>query len=77
MSDSLPKMPKEQWNKCHAIIHGASGGAGAAGAIPLPLADTIPITGAQIGMIVSLGKVFDIEVSHSFDTPRVGWRVKP
>lgn len=52
--------------KCHAIIHSAAAGAGAIGAglAQIPLADSIPITTIQVGMIVSIAKVFDVELSE-------------
>jgi uncharacterized protein (DUF697 family) len=58
-------MPKELLTKCHAIIHSATVLSGAAGALPIPFSDAIPIGAAQITMIVSLGKVFKIPVSKS------------
>ena len=65
MSDELKKkrtiskkMPKDLNNKCHAIIHPAALAAGAAGAIPIPVADAIPITAIQAGMIIGIGKLF-------------------
>ena len=53
-------------DKCHAIIHGAAVAAGGIGAglAQVPLADTIPITGLQIGMIVSIAKVFGVELTE-------------
>lgn len=62
---SKVQMPQNIRNKCHAAIHTASSAAAAAGAIPIPVSDTIPITAAQISMIVALGKVFDVSVSES------------
>lgn len=57
-------MTPAQKAKCHAIIHATSAGAGVVSAIPfVNLADTIPITAAQIGMVVALGKVFDMKLS--------------
>lgn len=58
-------MPREMKNKCGAIIHTATAAAGAAGLIPIPVADTVPITGAQVAMIISLGKVFELTISES------------
>jgi uncharacterized protein (DUF697 family) len=58
-------MTDEQKKQCHIIIHTAALAAGAAGAIPIPIADAIPIGAAQITMIVSLGKVFGLTVSKS------------
>lgn len=58
-------MPKNLEQKCHIAIHSASATAAAAGAIPIPMSDAIPITTAQIGMIISLGKIFGITLSQS------------
>jgi uncharacterized protein (DUF697 family) len=56
------RIPKEYLVKCHAVIHSAALAAGAFGAIPIPIADAIPISAAQITMILSLGKVYDLAV---------------
>ena len=63
MSKSKTHMPKELEKKCRLIIHSATTTSAAAGAIPIPMSDAIPITGAQIAMIIGLGKVFDITLS--------------
>ena len=65
MRKSKVHMPKALEKKCHIAIHTATSAAAAAGAIPIPMSDTIPITAAQIGMIVSLGKIFDVRVSQA------------
>ncbi|MCM1237212.1 MAG: DUF697 domain-containing protein, partial [Ruminococcus flavefaciens] len=65
MGKSKVHMPKELEKKCHIAIHSATTAAAAAGAIPIPMSDAIPITAAQIGMIVALGKVFDITLSQA------------
>lgn len=65
MGKSKVDMRQSQKNKCHALIHSAAVAAGAAGTIPIPLSDAIPIGTAQITMIVALGKVFDITISQS------------
>lgn len=59
------KMPDDLYNKCSVIIHGASAACGAVGAglAQLPLADTVPITTAQIGMVIALGQVFDLNIT--------------
>lgn len=61
------KISLDQKIKCNAIIHGASIAAGGVGAgmAQLPAADNMIITPIQIGMIVSLGGVFDIAISKS------------
>jgi len=65
MSKSKVRMPEELENSCHAVIHPAATAAAAAGAMPIPMPDAVPITAAQIGMIIALGKVFDITLSEA------------
>lgn len=65
MSKSKTLMPNVIKNKCKTVIHTASVAAGAAGGIPIPMSDTVPITTAQILMVVKLGKVFDLTVTDS------------
>ena len=59
---SKTKMPKDLESKCKIAINTA---AATAGALPIPIADTIPITAAQVTMIVALGKIFDMSISES------------
>ena len=72
MSKSKVHMPKDLEMKCHVAIHTATTAAGAAGAIPIPMSDAIPITTAQVGMIISLGKIFDITISQAAAKSVVG-----
>ena len=65
MGKSKAKMPKELEKQCHMVIHAAAAAAGAGGAVPIPMADTVPITAAQIAMIVKLGQIFDVALSES------------
>lgn len=65
MRKSKVNMPKEFEKKCHFVIHSASTAAAAAGGIPIPLSDAVPITAAQIVMIISLGKIFDITITEA------------
>lgn len=65
MSKSKVHMPKDLKKKCQVAIHSATAAAAAAGAIPIPMSDAIPITAAQIGMVVALGRAFDITLSES------------
>jgi uncharacterized protein (DUF697 family) len=51
--------------KCHGIIHTAAVATGAMGIIPIGPADTFMITPAQIAMIISLGAVFEMEVTEN------------
>lgn len=52
--------------KCHAIIHAAAVAAGGIGATTaqIPGGDIVPITAIQITMIVSLGEVFDRDLTR-------------
>ena len=65
MGKSKVRMPKELEKKCHVAIHSATVAAAAAGAIPITMSDAVPITAAQIGMIIALGKAFDITLSQA------------
>jgi len=65
MAKSKGEMSPDQKKKCHAVIHTATAAAGASGAIPIPVMDAIPISAAQITMIVSLGKIFGITITKS------------
>ena len=60
-------MNASQQNKCHAIIHGSAvmcSGIGA-GLAQLPGSDSVAIIPIQIGMTISLGAVFGIELNES------------
>lgn len=65
MGKSKTNMPSEFKLQCGIAIHTASAAAVAAGAIPIPIADTIPISATQVAMIVALGKIFDLTISES------------
>lgn len=65
MPKELEDMPEELKKKCHAAIHTATAASAAAGAIPIPMSDAIPITAAQISMIISLGRAFGITLSET------------
>ena len=64
MGKSKVHMPKSLEKKCHAAIHSAATAAGAAGAIPIQLSDSVPITATQITMIIALGNVFGVSLSR-------------
>lgn len=72
MAKSKTNMPKEIKDKCGVAIHSATIAAGAAGLIPIPVADTVPISAAQVAMIVALGKIFDLSISESVAKAIVG-----
>ncbi len=65
MSKSKVHMPKELKKRCQLVIHSATAASATAGAIPIPMSDAVPITVAQIGMIIALGKEFDIALSDA------------
>ena len=60
-------MTDKQKLECNAIIHSASAAAAGVGAglAQIPLSDNALITPIQIGMTISLGKVFDRRLSES------------
>ena len=59
-------MTNEQRNKCHLIIHSASSATAAIGAglAQLPCSDNAIIVPIQVGMTVSLAKVFGLTISE-------------
>ena len=58
-------MTKDQIVRCHVAIHTATVAAGASGAIPIPVADAIPMSAAQVTMVIALGSIFDQEITDS------------
>lgn len=60
-------MPSDKKEKCHAIIHTAATSAGAVGfgLAQIPFSDNAVIVPIQVGMIISLGYVFDIHITKS------------
>lgn len=58
-------MTSKQLKECNIAIHMASAAAAASGAIPLPGVDAVPISTAQITMVIALGKIFDQKLSES------------
>lgn len=58
-------MNSSQLKKCNAAIHTAAATSGAAGAIPVPVADAIPISAAQIAMVIALGKIFNQKITET------------
>lgn len=72
MAQAKTNMPKDIKKKCHGVIHTATGAATAGGLLPIPLADTIPISTAQVAMIISLGKIFDLTISDSVAKAIIG-----
>jgi len=71
------EMPEDIKKKCSMIIHFAAVLSGTAGAIPIPIADSIPIGAIQISMVISLGKVFDLAISKSLAKSIVGLVLAP
>lgn len=67
---SKGKEVSKKRKQCKVIIHGAASAAAGVGAgfAQIPLADNVVLTSIQIPMIISIGKVFDVEVSKSAAT---------
>lgn len=65
-------MNKNQLTKCSIAIHAASATSATAGAVPIPVADAIPITASQVAMVVALGQVFDAHVTESVAKGLIG-----
>ena len=60
-------MTDAQYAACHTIIHSFAAACTAAGAgmAQLPCSDAVPISTAQIAMVIALGEVFGIPLSES------------
>lgn len=60
-------LPPDMMKKCKDIIHGCSIGCGGIGTglAQIPASDNALIAPIQIGMIISLGKVFDLNITES------------
>lgn len=56
-------MTKAQLAECNIAIHSASVASAASGFMPIPVADAVPISAAQVAMAIALGKVFDQEIT--------------
>lgn len=65
-------MGPDQLTKCGTAIHTAAAASAAAGAVPIPVMDAIPITAIQISMVIALGKVFDRKITESAAKGLVG-----
>lgn len=58
-------MTEEQLMQCNLAIHTAAVASAAAGFIPVPVADAIPISAAQVTMVISLGAIFNQEIPEA------------
>ena len=58
-------MNSEQLKKCNVAIHTAAVASASAGFVPVPVADAVPITAAQIMMVIALGKIFNQNISEA------------
>lgn len=65
-------MNESQIIKCNAAIHTAAAVSAVAGFVPISVADAIPITAAQITMVVALGKIFNVKVTESVAKGMIG-----
>lgn len=58
-------MTEDQIVKCNITIHTAAVAAGASGVIPIPVVDAIPMSAAQVTMVIALGKIFGQKITDS------------
>lgn len=58
-------MTEKQIAQCNTVIHAAAVAAAISGWIPIPVADAIPISAAQVTMVTSLGKIFGQKVTSA------------
>jgi len=58
-------MSEEHYKKCSVAIHTASAASAAVGFIPIPMVDAIPISAAQVTMVIALGKIFNQELTET------------
>lgn len=60
-------IPKDMMDKCNVIIHGASAACGGVGTglAQIPASDNAVIVPIQIGMIIGLGTVFELNITES------------
>lgn len=58
-------MTEEQLALSNGAIHTAAIASAASGFIPIPVADAIPISAAQITMVMSLGAIFKQDITES------------
>ncbi len=62
---ALTSLTWKQALLCHAIIHPTALGCSAVAFLPIPVADTLPITSAQVAMVLGLSNVFDNKLTKS------------
>lgn len=65
-------MTPTQVKSCHKIIHTAALASFGGGVIPIPVADAIPITAAQLTMVGALGNVFGVKISEAAAKALIG-----
>lgn len=58
-------MTKDQIRKCNVAIHTAAIASGVIAWIPIVVVDAVPITAAQVTMVIALGKVFNRKITES------------
>lgn len=58
-------MTSGQSLKCGIVIHSAAVACGAAGMMPIPVVDAVPISAVQISMVLALGGIFHQKITES------------
>lgn len=66
------QMSDGQFKSCSKAIHTASVAAAAGGVVPIPVMDSVPITAAQVTMIIALGNIFDQKITDSAAKALIG-----
>jgi uncharacterized protein (DUF697 family) len=64
-NEAVKNMTPEQAVQCNIAIHTAAAACAAVAFIPIPVADFIPITAAQVTMVISLGAIFGNKISKA------------
>lgn len=64
-AEAVQLMSSNQLTKCNIAIHTAAVASAAAGVIPVPIVDAVPITIVQVSMVIALGKIFDRKITES------------
>jgi uncharacterized protein (DUF697 family) len=64
-ANALANLTNSQAEACRNVIHAASIACAAIAFVPIPFADAIPITSAQIYMVLELGTIFDNKLTKS------------
>lgn len=66
VKDVKDLLSRRELNKCRFTIHSAATACGGVGLTPhIPLSDSVILIPIQVGMILRLGQIFDVEISKA------------